>query len=162
MGQRRTDAQDRGRGRVPLYVLASVALALVALLFVSTLVGLITTGINRRIMLLRRGHSTVLESGHTVLLGWSDQIFPVIAELVAANANQRRSAIAVLAPKDKVEMEEEISTSIAATAAGTGTTRIICRNGRTTDPTALARVSPRSAKAVLVLPPRGTPVTPRW
>ncbi|MFD7915928.1 NAD-binding lipoprotein [Streptomyces sp. NPDC059752] len=143
----------------PLYVLASVALALVALLFVSTLVGLITTGINRRIMLLRRGHSTVLESGHTVLLGWSDQIFPVIGELVAANANQRRSAIAVLAPKDKVEMEEEISTSIAATAAGTGigtgTTRIICRNGRTTDPTALARVSPRTAKAVLVLPPEG-------
>ncbi|MFF4387380.1 NAD-binding lipoprotein [Streptomyces sp. NPDC001552] len=143
----------------PLYVLASVALALVALLFVSTLVGLITTGINRRIMLLRRGHSTVLESGHTVLLGWSDQIFPVVGELVAANANQRRSAIAVLAPKDKVEMEEEISTSIAATTAGTGigtgTTRIICRNGRTTDPTALARVSPRTAKAVLVLPPEG-------
>ncbi|MFB7253432.1 CASTOR/POLLUX-related putative ion channel [Streptomyces nojiriensis] len=139
----------------PLYVLASVALALVALLFVSTLVGLITTGINRRIALLRRGHSTVLESGHTVLLGWSDQIFPVVGELVAANANQRRSAIAVLAPKDKVEMEEEIAASVAGTAAGTGTTRIICRNGRTTDPAELARVSPRTAKAVLVLPPEG-------
>ncbi|MFD9478926.1 NAD-binding lipoprotein [Streptomyces nojiriensis] len=143
----------------PLYVLASVALALTALLFVSTLVGLITTGINRRIMLLRRGHSTVLESGHTVLLGWSDQIFPVVGELVAANASRRRSAIAVLAPKDKVEMEEEISTSAAATATGTGTgtgtTRIICRNGRTTDPAELARVSPRTAKAVLVLPPEG-------
>ncbi|WKD31456.1 CASTOR/POLLUX-related putative ion channel [Streptomyces xanthophaeus] len=141
----------------PLYVLASVALALTALLFVSTLVGLITTGINRRIMLLRRGHSTVLESGHTVLLGWSDQIFPVVGELVAANANLRRSAVAVLAPKDKVEMEEEISTSIAGTGTGTGTgtTRIICRNGRTTDPAELARVSPRTAKAVLVLPPEG-------
>lgn len=143
----------------PLYVLASVALALTALLFVSTLVGLITTGINRRIMLLRRGHSTVLESGHTVLLGWSDQIFPVVGELVAANASRRRSAIAVLAPKDKVEMEEEISTSAAATGTGTGTgtgtTRIICRNGRTTDPAELARVSPRTAKAVLVLPPEG-------
>ncbi|MGW7329899.1 CASTOR/POLLUX-related putative ion channel [Streptomyces sp. NPDC054840] len=141
----------------PLYVLASVALALVALLFVSTLVGLITTGINRRIMLLRRGHSTVLESGHTVVLGWSDQIFPVVGELVAANANQRRSAIAVLAPKDKVAMEEEISTSVVGTGTGTGTgrTRIICRNGRTTEPTELARVSPRTAKAVLVLPPEG-------
>ncbi|MFF2791101.1 NAD-binding lipoprotein [Streptomyces sp. NPDC058049] len=141
----------------PLYVLASVALALTALLFVSTLVGLITTGINRRIMLLRRGHSTVLESGHTVLLGWSDQIFPVVGELVAANASRRRSAIAVLAPKDKVEMEEEISTSAATTGTGTGTgtTRIICRNGRTTDPAELARVSPRTAKAVLVLPPEG-------
>ncbi|MFF4422260.1 NAD-binding lipoprotein [Streptomyces sp. NPDC001549] len=139
----------------PIYVLASVALALTALLFVSTLVGLITTGINRRIMLLRRGHSTVLESGHTVVLGWSDQIFPVVGELVAANANRRRSAIAVLAPKDKVEMEEEISTSVAGTGTGTGTTRIICRNGRTTDPAELARVSPRTAKAVLVLPPEG-------
>ncbi|MGW3322790.1 CASTOR/POLLUX-related putative ion channel [Streptomyces virginiae] len=142
----------------PLYVLASVALALVALLFVSTLVGLITTGINGRIMLLRRGHSTVLESGHTVLLGWSDQIFPVVGELVAANANQRGSAIAVLAPKDKVEMEDEICTSTStssAPVAGTGRTRIICRNGRTTDPAELARVSPRTAKAVLVLPPEG-------
>ncbi|MFJ7590689.1 NAD-binding lipoprotein [Streptomyces sp. NPDC097617] len=135
----------------PLYVLASVTLALVALLFVSTLVSLITTGINQRIMLLRRGHSTVLESGHTVVLGWSDQIFPVIGELVSANANQRRSAVAVLAQKDKVEMEEEI----AASVPDTGATRIICRNGRTTDPLELARVSPRTAKAVLVLPPEG-------
>lgn len=135
----------------PLFVLASVSLALVALLFVSTLVSLITTGIDRRIMALRLGHSTVLETRHTVVLGWSDQIFPVVGELVAANANQRRSAIAVLAPKDKVEMEEEISTHIPAT----GTTRIICRNGSTTDPAVLARVSPETAKAVLVLPPGG-------
>ncbi len=135
----------------PVYVLASVALALVALLFVSTLVSLITTGINRRIMSLRLGHSTVLEAGHTVVLGWSDQIFPVAGELVAANANQRRSAIAVLAPKDKVEMEDEISTRIT----DRGRTRIICRNGSTTDPAELARVSPRTAKAVLVLPPGG-------
>ncbi|MFE9931291.1 NAD-binding lipoprotein [Streptomyces sp. NPDC005533] len=135
----------------PVYVLASVTLALVALLFVSTLVSLITTGINGRIMALRRGHSTVVEAGHTVVLGWSDQIFPVIGELVTANANQRRSAIAVLAPMDKVEMEDEISTSVART----GTTRIICRSGRTTDPAVLARVSPQTAKAVLVLPPAG-------
>ncbi|MBT2468884.1 NAD-binding lipoprotein [Streptomyces sp. ISL-66] len=135
----------------PLYVLASVALALVALLFVSTLVGLITTGINRRIMSLRLGHSTVLETGHTVVLGWSDQVFPVIGELVAAHANQRRSAIAVLAPQDKVWMEDEIS----ARVGDSGRTRIICRNGSTTDPTELGRVSPRTAKAVLVLPPTG-------
>lgn len=135
----------------PPYVLASVTLALVALLFVSTLVSLITTGINRRIMSLRRGHSTVLEAGHTVVLGWSDQILPVVGELVAANASQRRSAVAVLAPKDKVEMDDEIS----ACVTDTGTTRIICRSGRTTDPTVLARVSPQTAKAVLVLPPDG-------
>ncbi|MEW2371910.1 NAD-binding lipoprotein [Streptomyces sp. NPDC006656] len=135
----------------PLYVLASVSLALVALLFVSTLVSLITTGINHRVMSLRMGHSTVLEARHTVVLGWSDQVFPVIGELVAANANQRRSAIAVLAPQDKAWMEDEISTRLG----DPGRTRIICRNGSTTIPVELARVSPRTAKAVLVLPPTG-------
>ncbi|MFD8887094.1 NAD-binding lipoprotein [Streptomyces erythrochromogenes] len=153
----------------PLYVLASVTLALVALLFVSTLVSLITTGINGRILSLRRGHSTVLEAGHTVVLGWSDQILPVVSELVAANANQRRSAIAVLAPRDKVDMEDEVATGLGGTGGrtgtggltgtgrrtGTGATRIICRSGPTTDPTALARVSPQTSKAVLVLPPDG-------
>ncbi|MCX5386479.1 NAD-binding lipoprotein [Streptomyces sp. NBC_00083] len=133
----------------PLYVLASVLLALVALLFVSTLVSLITTGLNQRILELRLGHSTVLEVGHTVVLGWSDQIFPVIAELVSANSNRPRAAIAVLASKDKVEMEGEIGARITATR----TTTIVCRNGCTTDPAVLARVSPGSAKAVLVLPP---------
>ncbi|MGW2670732.1 CASTOR/POLLUX-related putative ion channel [Streptomyces sp. NPDC001272] len=135
----------------PLYVLASVSLALVALLFVSTLVSLITAGINYRVMSLRMGHSTVLETRHTVVLGWSDQVFPVIGELVAANANQRRSAIAVLAPQDKAWMEDEISTRVG----DPGRTRIICRSGSTTIPVELARVSPRTAKAVLVLPPTG-------
>ncbi|MFE9558947.1 NAD-binding lipoprotein [Streptomyces sp. NPDC006692] len=133
----------------PMYVLTSVLLALVALLFVSTLVSLITTGLNQRILELRLGHSTVLEVGHTVVLGWSDQIFPVIAELVSANSNQPRAAVAILAPKDKVEMEGEISARITTT----GTTTIVCRNGCTTDPAVLARVSPQTAKAVLVLPP---------
>lgn len=141
----------------PLYVLASVSLALVALLFVSTLVSLITTGINRRLMSLRLGHSTVLETHHTVVLGWSDQVFPVIGELVEAHANQRRSAIAVLAPQDKVWMEDEISTRLGDRGSGRSRnrTRIICRNGSTTDPTELRRVSPHTAKAVLVLPPAG-------
>ncbi|MFI9103480.1 NAD-binding lipoprotein [Streptomyces fildesensis] len=135
----------------PLYVLASILLALVALLFVSALVSLITTGINQRILELRMGHSAVLEARHTVVLGWSDPVFSVIAELVTANSNQRRSTVTVLASKDKAEMEEEIGARLRAT----GTTNIVCRNGCTTDPAVLARVSPQTAKAILVLPPDG-------
>ncbi|MFI5758628.1 NAD-binding lipoprotein [Streptomyces sp. NPDC051569] len=131
----------------PLYVLLSVLLALVALLFVSTLVSLITTGINTKIMSLRLGRSTVVEERHTVLLGWSDQVFPVVSELVAANANRRKAVVAILSPKDKVEMETEISTKVG----DTGSTRVICRNGSVTDPAVLTRVSPGTANAVLVL-----------
>lgn len=132
----------------PLRVILSVLLALMALFYVSTIVGLVTTAITEELIALRRGHSTVLESGHTVVLGWSDQIFTVVAELVAADANQRRGAIAVLADRDVTEMEEELRSEVGST----GRTRIVCRNGRPTDPAALARVSPATADVVLVLP----------
>ncbi|RPK69272.1 hypothetical protein EES43_00450 [Streptomyces sp. ADI96-02] len=133
----------------PLRVALSVLLALVALFYVSTIVSLITTAITEEIIALRRGHSTVLEDGHTVVLGWADQTFTVVAELVAANANQPKAAVAVLADLDKTEMEEELRAEVG----DAGRTRIVCRNGRTTDPAALARVSPATADVVLVLPP---------
>ncbi|WP_336323759.1 CASTOR/POLLUX-related putative ion channel [Streptomyces lavendofoliae] len=135
----------------PLYVVMSILLGLVALLFVSALVSLITAGLNERLMALRLGRSVVLEERHTVLLGWSDQVFPVLTELVAANANQRGAAVAVLADKDKVEMDVEI----AGRVGETGRTRVICRSGPTTDPAILTRINPGPAKAVLVLPSGG-------
>ncbi|WP_405584544.1 CASTOR/POLLUX-related putative ion channel [Streptomyces sp. NBC_01190] len=131
----------------PVYVVLSVLLALVTLFFVSTLVSVITSGLDRRIMALRLGRSTVLEKRHTVLLGWSEQVFPVLAELVAANANRRKAVVAILSARDKVGMEEEIHTRVGRT----GTTRVICRNGSVTDPAVLVRVSPQTADAVVVL-----------
>ncbi|MEU1371655.1 hypothetical protein ABZ454_36915 [Streptomyces sp. NPDC005803] len=53
--------------------------------------GLNTTAITEELIARRRGHSTVLESGHTVVLGWADQIFTVVAELVTAHADRHRS-----------------------------------------------------------------------
>ncbi|MFE9826981.1 NAD-binding lipoprotein [Streptomyces sp. NPDC005791] len=137
-----------GEAGSPLRVTLSVLLALVALFYVSTLVSLITAAITEKLLALRRGHSTVLEDGHTVVLGWSDQICTVVAEIVEANANQGRRAIVVLADRDKTDMEEELRTEVG----GTGGTRIICRNGRPTDPAALERVSAATADVVLVLP----------
>lgn len=137
-----------GATGTPLRVTMSVLLALVALLYVSTLVGLITTALTERLTALRRGRSTVLERGHVVVLGWSEQVFTVVSELVAANANQRRAAVAVLADRDKTAMEEALSTKVGPV----GRTRLICRSGPTTDPAVLTLTSPATAGVVLVLP----------
>jgi Trk K+ transport system NAD-binding subunit len=137
-----------GATGTPLRVTMSVLLALVALLYVSTLVGLITTALTERLTALRRGRSTVLEHGHAVVLGWSEQVFTVVSELVAANANQRRAAVAVLADRDKTAMEEALSTKVGPV----GRTRLICRSGPTTDPAVLPLASPAGAGVVLVLP----------
>ncbi|MEU8675426.1 NAD-binding lipoprotein [Streptomyces sp. NPDC048560] len=132
----------------PLRLALSALLGLVALLCVSTLVGVITTGLAERMTELSRGRSTVLEHGHVVVLGWSDQVATVVSELVAAQAPHRPRAIVLLADQDKAEMERVLAARVPPAARA----RIICRSGPAGDPDVLALVSPRTAGTVLVLP----------
>ncbi|MFD9866522.1 NAD-binding lipoprotein [Streptomyces niveus] len=147
----RTSAETLRLGAMtgtPLRMMLSALLGLVALLCVSTLVGVITTSLAERMAELSRGRSTVLERGHVVVLGWSDQVTTVVSELVAAQAPHRPRAIVLLADRDKTEMER----ALAARIAPAGRTRLICRSGPPSDPAVLALVSPRAASTVLVLP----------
>ncbi len=116
---------------------------------ISTLIGVLTAGIEGKIDELRKGRSRVLESNHTVILGWSPQVFTIIPELVIANQNQKRGLIAILADKDKLEMEQEIR----ARVGDTKNTRVICRSGSPNDPTDLELVSPHLARSIIILPP---------
>lgn len=147
----RTSAETLRLGAMtgtPLRMMLSALLGLVALLCVSTLVGVITTSLAERMAELSRGRSTVLERGHVLVLGWSDQVGTVIGELVAAQAGHRPRAIVLLADRDKTEMER----ALAARIGPAGRTRLICRSGPASDPAVLALVSPGAASTVLVLP----------
>ena len=75
---------------------------------VSALIGILTTSLEDMLNELRKGRSIVVEENHTVILGWSSQIFTIIDELAIANENQCHPSVVVLAEKDKVEMEDEI------------------------------------------------------
>ena len=116
---------------------------------VSTFIGVLANGISNKLDELRKGHSFVIEKGHTLILGWSEKIFPIISELIIANSNQRNPVIVILAQKDKVEMEEEISNRIS----GIKNTRIICRNGSSVDLHDLEIVNPHEAKSIIILAP---------
>ena len=116
---------------------------------VSALIGVLNNGIESQMERLRKGRSHVLESNHTVVLGWSAQIFTILNELMAANENQASARIVILADKDKVDMEDEIRERVEVK----GKTRIICRNGSPIDPNDLEITSPHSAKSIIVLPP---------
>ena len=116
---------------------------------VSILIGILTTGIDQRLMELRKGRSFVVEKDHTLILGWSSQIFTVISELVVANANKKYACVVILAEKDKVEMEDEIRSKLWHT----GSTRIVCRTGSPIDLSDLGMVNPNSARSIIVLSP---------
>jgi hypothetical protein len=77
---------------------------------VSALIGIINNGLEDKLDELRKGRSVVLENDHTVILGWTPQVFTIISELVLANESRKSGAvIVVFADHDKVEMEDAIS-----------------------------------------------------
>ncbi|GAA3468425.1 potassium transporter TrkA [Nonomuraea roseola] len=125
--------------------------SLAGIFIVSILVGLLSNGLKQKIDRLRRGRSRIAETGHTVVLGWSDQVFTIIGELVKAHASQRGSVIAVLADRDKLDMEEEIRERIG----DTGRTRLVCRTGRPTEPGDLRLMNLDKARSIVVLSPDG-------
>jgi len=129
--------------------LAALTIAFTGIFVTSILVGLLATGISNRIEDLRKGRSKVIETGHTVILGWSDQVFPIISELLVANQNQPKSCIVILGTKSKVEMEEEIKDKVG----DTGRTRIVCRRGNPMEMTDLGIVSLQTAKSIIILSP---------
>ena len=131
--------------------LAGITIAFTSVFVTSILVGLLATGIANKIEDLRKGRSRVIEKRHTVILGWSEQVFPIISELLIANENQPKSCIVILGTKSKVEMEEEIKDKVG----DSGRTRIVCRRGNPMEMTDLGIVSLHTAKSIILLSPDG-------
>lgn len=136
-----------------IYKSVVFAACLGGLFVLSALIGVLTTGFDNRIQELRKGKSPVVEQEHTLILGWSKQIFHIISELVIANENRRDACIVILAEEDKLHMEDTIRLKIPAL----GTSRIVCRTGSPMDLTDLDLVSPDRARSIIILPPDGDP-----
>ncbi|GAB2817580.1 lipoprotein [Actinoallomurus bryophytorum] len=132
----------------PMYLALMLAVTVGGIFIVSALIGVLTTGLETKIADLRKGHSKIIERNHTVLLGWSDQVFTVISELGKANESQRRSCVAILADQDKVDMEEAIRRHVDL-----GNTRVVCRRGDPLKVADLDLVSPDTARSIMVIAP---------
>ncbi|MEU9321891.1 potassium transporter TrkA [Streptomyces sp. NPDC048295] len=135
----------------PVFLGLMLAVTLGGIFIVSALIGVLTTGLNQKLQELRKGRSRLIERGHTIVLGWSDQVFTVVSELVEANQSERRSCVVVLADRDKISMED----AIRARIPDPGSTRVICRSGNPLVRADLELVSPDTAKSIMVLPPEG-------
>ncbi|AKA07713.1 potassium transporter TrkA [Streptomyces noursei ZPM] len=135
----------------PVFLGLMLTVTIGGIFIVSALIGVLTTGLEAKIQELRKGKSRLIEHEHTVVLGWSEQVFTVIGELVEANQSERRSCVVILADRDKVAMEDEIRRRIPET----GRTRVVCRSGSPLQRADLELVSLDAAKSVMVLPPVG-------
>jgi ion channel POLLUX/CASTOR len=129
------------------------AVTIGGIFIVSLLISVLSSGLQSKLEEMRKGRSFVVETNHTLILGWSSRIFLIISELMIANENQKNPRIVILADKDKVEMEDEIRAKIGDTK----NTRVVCRSGNPIDLVDLEIVNPHSAKSIVILSPDDTP-----
>ncbi len=132
-----------------IYVGYMLLATLGGIVIVSIFIGIVSTGVISKMDDLRKGRSFVVEKNHTVILGWSFQVFNIISELVVANENQKNAVIAILADKDKLEMEDEIRSKVGDTA----NTKVICRTGNPIDLRDLEIINPHQSKAIIITAP---------
>ncbi|HEV8354150.1 MAG TPA: potassium transporter TrkA, partial [bacterium] len=133
--------------------LVMLGVTLGGIFVISTLIGVLTSGIGQRLDELRKGRSQVVETGHTVILGWSEQVFDIVSELAIANADHPGSAVVILADRDKIAMLDEVRRKVGSTHP----MRVVCRTGSPAVPADVELVSIDTARAIVVLAPEGDP-----
>ena len=138
-----TMGSDRGwRFRI-----TSLVVTITGIFIVSTLIGILANGISQRLESLRRGRSRVIESGHVLVLGWSNKFFILLAELAEAHKGDKVPTIVVLADRDTVAMEEELRLAFDTPPRA----RVVFRSGLGTSPQALNLVAPVNARSIVIL-----------
>ena len=132
-----------------VFRLFMLLITIAGLFIFSSLIGSISSGIDESISNLRKGKSKVIETNHTLILGYSSMIYSVISESCLANESQKKAVIVILADLDKVEIEDDIRSRIQDAK----TSKIIVRSGNPLNFQDLQMVNYNEAKAIILLSP---------
>ncbi|MEM7036848.1 MAG: hypothetical protein AAF570_07715 [Bacteroidota bacterium] len=132
----------------PAYKILAIVAGLSGVIIFSALIAFLTTGLNQKLNKLKRGHSKVIEEGHTLILGWNEQrIVEIIRELIYANESEQVGVVVVLANEDKEMMDETLRRRIP----NSRNTRIVTRSGNVSALANLDVVSVEDCKSVIIL-----------
>ncbi len=138
-----TVAGDTGNGNIAVNILLTFG----GIIVFSAFIGVLATTLDDRLADLRKGRSAVLETDHTLILGWSERVFTIVSELCVANESETKPSIVILAERDKVEMDDAIRERVGDTR----NTRVVCRTGKPISVGDLELVNHHEARSVIVL-----------
>jgi hypothetical protein len=82
------------------------------MLVFALMIGIISESIGESVDELKKGKSRVLETGHTLILGWNDKALAIIQEISLANQSEGGGSIVALTEFDKEEMEHILQNAI--------------------------------------------------
>ena len=140
-----TGVLAKEEGTIP-YLAVMTVVTLVGIFITSFLIGTISNGIKEKVTDLQRGRSSVIEEGHTVIIGFDENVTSIIEELALANENQSDAVVVVMAEGDKTAMEETIRDRVEDLRG----LRVVCRSGKPDSPKDLNVCSLDTCKAIIV------------
>ncbi|MBQ6586736.1 MAG: hypothetical protein IJH83_08040, partial [Coriobacteriales bacterium] len=142
-----TPGQDDGS---PVFVALMLIAMIYGMFFTSILIGFISGAIREKVNNLAKGGGAVAEDGHIIILGFNEETFVLLEELIEASRNQRRpQTVVVLAETPKERMDDEIHARFGSTS-NHPKLRIVTRTGSTCDLASLERCSIGSCRSIIV------------
>lgn len=112
-----------------------------------TIIGFLSSKIREIVTNLKKGKSGVIVKNHTIIIGWSGNIFSILKELSTANENQKKGTVVIFSSQDNQTIQDQLKTIRNKTKH----LNIVTRSGNPENAAELEIVNPRAAKAIIVL-----------
>ena len=127
--------------------LISTTISILGVIVAGLLISALAGNFQERLDGIRRTGAPVMETGHFLILGWSEKIFSVIDQLSEAYAAEGRIICVVMAERDKLEMEEALYDKVQYLHR----VKLVVRSGSSVVLGDLEKVSFAQARAIVVL-----------
>jgi hypothetical protein len=124
-----------------------IATIFVGMVLFSSMVAFITAQFQAKMDALRRGRSDVIESGHSLILGFNDRVLDIVREIIVANESEKDAVAVILADQDKQALDEHLNERIPQRKS----TRIVTRSGVPASIAALQKVAAAEAKSITIV-----------
>ncbi|MEM6531051.1 MAG: hypothetical protein AAF654_00440 [Myxococcota bacterium] len=138
-------AQDNATPTI--FKVTAILAGLTGVVIFSALIAFLTTALDQAISNLKQGRTGVLESDHTLIIGWGPRVVEILRELVEANESESNPTVVVLADREK----EEIDDYLRLYFTDRRNTRLVTRSGQTSSLASLEHVAAADAKSAIVL-----------
>lgn len=142
-----TITADEGKSIVYMVLMSIVTIC--GVVITSTLIGIINTSITVKLENLKKGKSKIIENDHIIILGFDEEIYTIINELIIANRDEskRKKSIVIL---DGVLTPEEMEDAVNKRIHNKYNTKIIYRKGVIYDVDAIELCSVNTCRSVIV------------
>eukprot|EP00929_Paragymnodinium_shiwhaense_P078136 TRINITY_DN4043_c1_g2_i1.p1 TRINITY_DN4043_c1_g2~~TRINITY_DN4043_c1_g2_i1.p1 ORF type:complete len:786 (-),score=199.19 TRINITY_DN4043_c1_g2_i1:57-2414(-) len=136
-----------------------VVFSILGFLFNLLVLGVIVQYASEKLDGWKRSRSMIVANGHVLLLGWTEKTLFLLREITARGAaSQTRFSVVILADREELQMQEEISRYFPEMKGNKlAGTKILVRQGSPCELDDLVRVSAASAKEIVILGKPGKP-----